>query len=117
MLKKTVSWIALLSWMGVIYWLSDQPRVIPKMDPILSNIVSSLGHIVFYGILYLLSSNAIRGSFKVRSQFAALLSLFIVLLYGISDEFHQSFVPGRDSSVIDIGLDLIGGIIAAKLKL
>jgi len=39
-----------------------------------------------------------------------ILSLIIVLLYGISDEFHQFFVPHRDASSYDVLADLVGGI-------
>ncbi len=33
----------------------------------------------------------------------------IVFLYGLSDEYHQSFVVGRDSSIMDVLADFIGG--------
>ncbi len=36
------------------------------------------------------------------------LALLIGLLYGISDEFHQSFVPGRQSTVSDVIADTLG---------
>jgi len=34
--------------------------------------------------------------------------LCCVLLFALSDEFHQSFVPGRDARLIDVGIDLMG---------
>lgn len=37
--------------------------------------------------------------------------LLIVLLYAVSDEYHQLYVPGRGSSVKDVVIDFIGGII------
>ena len=37
--------------------------------------------------------------------------LFIVLFYAVSDEFHQLYVQGRNSSVLDIIIDFIGGLI------
>lgn len=117
MANKFIAWLSVFAWMGLIFYLSDQPRVVPEIDPLLSLLISSLGHIVFYAVLYFLTRNAIGTSFRMKSQFVTLLSLSIVLLYGISDEYHQSFVPGRDASILDIGLDLLGGIIAAKLKL
>jgi len=40
-----------------------------------------------------------------------ILSLSIVLLYGISDEFHQSFVPYRDASSYDVLADVVGGTV------
>ncbi|MGL5426840.1 MAG: VanZ family protein [Cetobacterium sp.] len=41
-----------------------------------------------------------------------------VVLYSISDEYHQSFVPGRGPSILDVGIDSLGGalgIILGKL--
>ena len=33
-----------------------------------------------------------------------------VILYAISDEYHQSFIPGRGASFIDVCIDTLGGI-------
>ena len=33
-----------------------------------------------------------------------------IILYAISDEYHQSFIPGRDASFKDVGIDTLGGI-------
>lgn len=45
----------------------------------------------------------------------AIIVVFCVVLCGIADEFHQSFVPGRTVSVSDICADLVGGTLAASL--
>ncbi len=37
--------------------------------------------------------------------------LFVILIFAVSDEFHQLYVVGRSSNVIDIVIDFIGGII------
>lgn len=37
----------------------------------------------------------------------------LVFLYGISDEIHQSFVPGREFSILDMVADGAGGMVAA----
>jgi VanZ family protein len=42
----------------------------------------------------------------------AFSSLLGVVLYAASDEFHQSFVPERTASLVDVGIDTLGGIIA-----
>ena len=37
------------------------------------------------------------------------------VLYGITDEFHQSFVAGRNASLLDVGFDALGSIMAATV--
>jgi VanZ family protein len=34
-----------------------------------------------------------------------------VLFYTKSDEFHQSFMPGRNASLVDVSIDLLGGVL------
>ena len=42
------------------------------------------------------------------SKYAAPLSIFIGSIYGLSDEFHQSFVPYRNASMLDFLADFFG---------
>lgn len=42
------------------------------------------------------------------------ISLFCALV-AISDEFHQSFVPGRTAALRDVGIDLLGALLALGL--
>jgi VanZ family protein len=46
-----------------------------------------------------------------------LLAAGMVFLLGIADEFHQSFVPGRDAAVPDVIADVIGGFVGAVVGL
>ena len=39
----------------------------------------------------------------------------LALAYGCTDEFHQSFVEGRDSSVLDLVADLTGGLVGGTV--
>jgi VanZ family protein len=47
---------------------------------------------------------------KYGSHFPIANTLILIglVLFAVSDEFHQSFVPGRTASLMDVGLDLIG---------
>lgn len=38
------------------------------------------------------------------------LSLLLVVLFALSDEWHQTFVPGREGTLRDVGFDTIGGL-------
>jgi hypothetical protein len=42
-------------------------------------------------------------------------TIVFATLYGLSDEFHQAFVPGRDASFVDAGFDLVASAVAAVI--
>lgn len=54
-----------------------------------------------------------KDSPKTSSKLFLILSISIVSVYGIIDEIHQSFTPGRESSVLDWCADTIGAILGA----
>jgi VanZ family protein len=64
-------------------------------------------HGIAYSVGGALAAAALAPS-RRRSALVATAVLFCGL-WGASDEFHQSFVPGRDSSVADLGADAVGG--------
>jgi VanZ family protein len=62
------------------------------------------GHMLGYALLGI----SIRYGVGETGRRAYLTALVGCLLYALSDEYHQSFTPGRNSSIIDVGVDLIG---------
>ena len=84
-------------------------------------VISNLAHVPEYGLLAFLWLKSFAETKLGKNHFTVTsLILAGLLLFAISDEFHQSFVPGRTSSYADIGLDVIGvslGFAAFKLKL
>ena len=44
-------------------------------------------------------------------------AFLFALMYGISDEFHQSFIQGRDSSWLDVMADGAGGYLGARITM
>jgi len=70
-------------------------------------------HAIEYGILALLLFKAFANSSPtMKPSTTVFISTLIAILYGLSDEFHQSFVPLRDPSIHDIGADSIGIFLA-----
>ncbi len=69
--------------------------------------------IIFFFLAFFLSISLIRGKYKNFILIAIILSI----LYGISDEIHQHFVPGRVSSLSDILLNSFGIVFASTLYL
>lgn len=71
-------------------------------------------HLGEYAIFGVLLARAMKMTFQfddIRKLF--LLVLLIAFIYGISDEIHQAFVPGRTASIFDAISDGFGGLIGA----
>ena len=84
--------------------------------PILSLFIDKVFHAGIYGLLGLLFYFSLRESGIYRYLF--LLSVVLAVGYGVTDEFHQSFVPGRFASAGDLLADLAGallGVFAARV--
>ena len=81
-----------------------------------SYIVRKIAHISEYALLNIsiyfgIYKNSIRKNFQRN----IILAVFISLLYSISDEFHQSFVPGRVGTYKDVLIDFSGILISSLI--
>jgi len=106
---------AIISTLFIIYMSSQPDQQHLWMAPATEQVISNLLHIPVYAAVTFLWLRSFVGSYK----FITYLVIFGVLLFSISDEIHQSFIPGRTASMADIGLDLIGiliGIVALNLS-
>ncbi len=66
-------------------------------------------HIFIYAVLgYFIARALVRGHGFERNR-AVLLSLIFTGFYGLTDEFHQSFVPLRAVEIFDFVSDVLGG--------
>ncbi len=99
-----------LIWISTIYYLSSQPM--PAIDLGFSN-QDKLLHLGAYGLLgMLLLGSMIRHPDGYRSR-QVLLAVVLAGLYGCSDEWHQSFVPGRRLDELDLIADSVGALLGA----
>ena len=70
-------------------------------------------HFIEYAMLAFLAFRAVSGSSAgLLRRLRMLVPVFFVALVASIDEFHQSFVPSRTSSVLDVLLDVSGGVFA-----
>ena len=72
-----------------------------------------LFHLVVFGILGFLVMGTLQTPQNGYRQQQLWLVALAVMLYGISDEFHQYFVPGRSVDVYDVLADALGGLLGA----
>jgi VanZ family protein len=79
-------------------------------------ITRKVAHFTEYAVLAWLAARAFTTSSHptLRRQWF-LLSLLLVIIYSLSDEYHQSFVPTRTGSIYDSFIDMSGGLSALLL--
>ena len=143
-MRKILVWLTVIMWMGLIFKFSSQPAVkssklsgkvtnvnvkaIEKVKPNTKfnivefhHMVRKNAHFFIYLVLGILTLNALRKS-GVKGYKGIIFALLICFLYAISDEIHQTFVPGRTGMVKDVFIDTAGatvgilGYIIAKYR-
>jgi hypothetical protein len=102
--------VPLLLWVVIIAAVSS----IPKLSIISSPLgVDKLVHAAIFGVLCWLAWRAFR--FQTRSlilrEWALLAAFLFTVLYGIVDELHQYYVPGRTSDLLDVAADGGGALL------
>jgi VanZ family protein len=91
-------WLPVVVWAIVIFAFSS----IPDLGTGLGGwdlVLRKIAHTAEYAVL---------GALLVRATGRAGLAFALGTLYAISDELHQSFVPGRHGSLIDVAIDALG---------
>ena len=100
-----------LGVMAVIFLLSHQPA--GDLPPLFPHF-DKLAHFSIYGLLAATLIGAVPSDLRRRRPWAAAGAIILwCLIYGISDEFHQSYIPGRFPSLADIAADTLGAIVVS----
>ena len=98
-----------LALMGVIFWFSAQPAGGHHAWWVV--VGRKLGHITGYALL----TGAWWWALRDLLQRPVLWAVGIAFLYACTDEFHQTFVRGREGTPRDVLIDAVGMAIAAAL--
>jgi VanZ family protein len=111
-LRLTAAVLA-LAWAALVFYLSS------KSDPLPFSVSTFPGedkvlHALAYGVLGALVALSAAGP-RFPGRRAVLLAAALASLYGVTDELHQSFVPGRDTSAGDWVADTLGAATGAAL--
>ena len=137
---KIISGIVTVAVMGLIFFFSSQTaaessntssgildKLIYMISPFVSMdgamairevchvIVRKSAHFILYFILGVSAANTSFWCFKTRTIYLVLMSFVFCVLYAISDEVHQYFVPGRAMMATDVLIDRIGAILGCLL--
>lgn len=131
--RNWVRWGLVVGWMICIFLLSHQrasesselsgvitkflyrlaDRILPQVDfdfSTLSMIVRKAAHFTAYLVLGILVMNGFRDK-EIPAYKWLGRALVVCVLYAISDEIHQLYIPGRAGQVTDVLIDSIGALI------
>lgn len=98
-------WGPALLWMVAIFVLSNQPKDVLPVLGLWDFFFKKLAHFLAYGLL--------AGCYwwaRQEGKRPFLVAMMLTIVYAISDEWHQSFVPGRHPTFTDILIDSLGGL-------
>ena len=107
------AWLPALLWMGLIFYVSSRPNLPRHPDERTDFVLKKAGHGVEYGVLAFLLWRTLANTSQTNSP--ARWSFLFSLLYAISDEVHQVFVPGRSGTPLDVAFDALGAALALLL--
>jgi VanZ family protein len=102
-------WLPLIAYCLLIFFQSGRPSLqelpaLPFMDKWL--------HLAGYALLGMLFDRAYRRQWPQASpRLLFWASVVSTALYGLSDEFHQYFVPARSADPLDAAADALGGLL------
>lgn len=130
--KKILKWILLLSWILIIFIFSSQPysgsvtksmvkQILPNIKytsliDLINFTIRKLAHLFEYTLLSLLTISLLK-EYTPKEKIILISSLVFCFLYAITDEFHQSLVPGRSCLFKDVLIDTAGSFIGIIIYL
>lgn len=126
-----IYWLPVVLWMALIFGMSTGLGASQRTSRIIGPIlrwfnpdvsdetirgiqlgIRKTAHVTEYAVLALLCLRALQqapsGERRPWNNRTAMFALGMAVLYAATDEWHQSFVPGRDAAVLDILIDGAG---------
>lgn len=131
--KASRAWGLVIAWMALIFWFSSAsfsaantapmlgpallrlfPQITLEQIDLVHLVIRKFGHWSEYFVLAVLILRAVltsssAGSFLRHASYAVLGSS----LFALTDEWHQSFVPSREASHVDVMIDTFGAFCGA----
>lgn len=116
MIKLFKYYLPAIIWMGVIFYLSSLPDLQMGSSSVTFEVIArKIGHFLEYSILLWLIWRIFYYAWNLINRDALILAILFSLFYAISDEFHQTFIPGRTGQFIDVLFDFLSALFASQL--
>ena len=119
-------WLPLIAWSGVIFALSHTSgdtldstvEETAQFIPLEFLLSQEFAHMAQFGVLAALAYRLLASYQTLPRMWTLGGALVFAVCYGVTDEFHQMFVPGRSATLGDLALDTIGaalGLVGAVI--
>lgn len=79
-------------------------------------IIRKIAHFSIYTLVGLLLMGLLS-TYKIKENWRMILSVLLGMIYAVSDEIHQSFIPGRTPQITDVYIDTLGVVLGVLLIL
>jgi VanZ family protein len=106
------AWGPAALWMVLIFALSSLSGLETGFAPSLDWALRKLAHSLVYAVLAALFWRALRRTTSLAPPWIMRLSFCLAVLYAVTDEVHQRFVPGRFGAWWDVAIDAFGAAAA-----
>jgi len=101
-------WAPVAVWLLAIFIVSAQPTLPQLEQPLADRVLKAVSHAMEYAVLGYLLWRPMTDRGRKQDLRVLAIPWFLCCLYAMSDEYHQSFVPGRVADWADVAADAIG---------
>lgn len=106
--RRMLRTLPAVAWMAVIFALSHRSDL-PDVGGLSSDVTSVAGHLLAYAVLAALVWWGPCAGLDPRRRLV--VAAAVAVAYGVTDEWHQSFVPGRRPDAVDVLTDAVGAVL------
>ena len=99
-------WMPPLVWLGIIWSLSSLPASNMPEQPF--DLFDKVAHFGVFGFLGFLVFRAGLFALEMRMRRAMIFAFLSCSFYALLDEYHQTYIPGRQADLSDILADVLG---------
>jgi VanZ family protein len=111
-LPAVVRWAGVAAVVAFLWWSSDRTPKPQPYDPVMALLGNAAHFVAYFGLGLAAWLAAPRAMAPRRIDAGA---WWFAVAHGAFDEWHQSWVPGRTSSLVDLATDAFGGAFAVWL--
>lgn len=104
-------WVPVLVWAAAIFAVSSTPG--SALPPLPGLQTDKVIHAAVYAVLGVLNARALGRTSTLSRRTLVASATGLALFYGVTDEIHQLFVPGRMADVADVAADAVGSLTGA----